>query len=130
VTFSPNNENWANVQSCGGLSSPEVLCAGTGVVAVALVVLALLPPSGARSVLVRRAPLRHGRVSLSRDGTPVAKQPAYRAVKNKNHVPGAPKFSIPVPFGLIKFLKDHPINQLRSDRMFDPKSPAFNPWRC
>jgi len=68
-----------------------------------------------------------GGVSLSRDGNVRRYNPAYRAVKNKNHVAGTPKFSIPVPFGLIQFFKDHPINQLGHDPMFDPKSTAFNP---
>ena len=100
----------------------------TGVVAVALAVLALAPTRAAHAQFsfdARRYGM--GGVSLSRDGNARRYNPAYRAVKNRNHVPGAPKFSIPVPFGLIKFLKDHPINQLGSDPMFDPKSPAFNP---
>src|SRR2546425_8116128 len=68
-----------------------------------------------------------GGVSLSRDGNARRYNPAYRAVKNKNHVAGAPKFSIPVPLGLIQFFKDHPINQLGHDPMFNPDSAAFNP---
>ncbi len=100
----------------------------TGVVAVALAVLAFAPIRAAHAQFsfdARRYGM--GGVSLSRDGNARRYNPAYRAVKNKNHVPGAPKFSIPVPFGLIQFLKDHPINQLGHDPMFDPKSPAFNP---
>jgi len=58
--------------------------------------------------------------------TPVATTPHIAPSKTRTRS-RAPKFSIPVPFGLIKFLKDHPINQLGSDPMFDPKSPAFNP---
>ncbi len=68
-----------------------------------------------------------GGVSLSRDGNARRYNPAYRAVKNKNKVAGAPKFSIPVPLGLIQFFKDHPINQLGHDPMFNPDSAAFNP---
>lgn len=68
-----------------------------------------------------------GGVSLSRDGNVRRYNPAYRAVKNRSEITGNPKFSIPVPFGLIDFFKDHPINQLGDDPMFDPKSPAFNP---
>ncbi len=100
----------------------------TGVVAVALALLVLAPPRTARAQFsfdARRYGM--GGVSLSRDGNVRRYNPAYRAVKNKNHVPGAPKFSIPVPFGLIQFFKDHPINQLGHDPMFDPKSTAFNP---
>src|SRR5437879_13692647 len=68
-----------------------------------------------------------GGVSLSRDGNARRYNPAYRAVKNKNQVAGAPKFSIPVPLGLIQFFKDHPINQLSHDPMFSPDSAAFTP---
>src|SRR5439155_1527390 len=68
-----------------------------------------------------------GGVSLSRDGNARSYNPAYRAVKNRNHVAGAPKFSIPVPIGLIDFFKKHPINQLGHDPMFSPESAAFNP---
>ncbi len=102
----------------------------TGVVAVALALLVLAPllprPASAQfSFDARRYGM--GGVSLSRDGNARRYNPAYHAVKNKNHIAGAPKFSIPVPLGLIRFLKDHPINQLGHDSMFDPKSPAFNP---
>ncbi|PYP11354.1 MAG: hypothetical protein DMD59_02995 [Gemmatimonadetes bacterium] len=100
----------------------------TGVVAVALAVLALAPTRAAHAQFsfdARRYGM--GGVSLSRDGNVRRYNPAYRAVKNKNHVAGTPKFSIPVPFGLIQFFKDHPINQLGHDPMFDPKSTAFNP---
>jgi len=68
-----------------------------------------------------------GGVSLSRDGNARRYNPAYRAVKNKNKISGNPKFSIPVPLGLIQFFKDHPIGQLRHDPMFSPESTAFNP---
>jgi len=68
-----------------------------------------------------------GGVSLSRDGNARRYNPAYRAVKNNNKISGNPKFSIPVPLGLIQFFKDHPIGQLRHDPMFSPESTAFNP---
>src|SRR3989442_14569692 len=100
----------------------------TGVVAVALALLVLAPLRPARgqfSFDARRYGM--GAVSLSRDGNARRYNPAYRAVKNKNHVAGAPKFSIPVPIGLIDFFKQHPINQLGHDPMFSPESAAFNP---
>jgi hypothetical protein len=100
----------------------------TGVVALALAVLVLAPlrPASAQfSFDARRVGM--GGVSLSRDGNARRYNPAYRAVKNKNHVAGAPRFSIPVPLGLIQFLKDHPINQLSHDPMFNPDSTKFNP---
>ena len=100
----------------------------TGVVALALALLVLAPVRAAHAQFsfdARR--LGMGGVSLSRDGSARRYNPAYRAVKNKNHIAGAPKFSIPVPFGLLQFFKDHPINQLGHDPMFDPKSTAFNP---
>ncbi|HLZ46449.1 MAG TPA: hypothetical protein VKQ05_12305 [Gemmatimonadales bacterium] len=100
----------------------------TGVVALALALLVFAPFRAARAQFsfdARRYGM--GGVSLSRDGNARRYNPAYRAVKNKNHVAGAPKFSIPVPFGLIQFFHDHPINQLGHDPMFDPKSTSFNP---
>ncbi len=103
----------------------------TGVVAAALALLVLAPllprPASAQfSFDARRYGM--GGVSLSRDGNARRYNPAYRAVKNRNHMPGAPKFSIPIPFGLIQFFKDHPIGQLGHDPMFDPKSTSFNPF--
>ena len=102
----------------------------TGVVAVALALLVLAPllprqASAQFSFDARRYGM--GGVSLSRDGNVRRYNPAYRAVKNKSHVAGAPKFSIPVPIGLIDFFKQHPINQLGHDPMFSPESAAFNP---
>src|SRR3989442_13301816 len=100
----------------------------TGVVAVALALLVLAPLRPARgqfSFDARRYGM--GGVSLSRDGNARRYNPAYRAVKNRSHVAGAPKFSIPVPIGLIDFFKQHPINQLGHDPMFSPESAAFNP---
>ena len=100
----------------------------TGVVALALAVLVLVPLRPARAQFsfdARRYGM--GGVSLSRDGNVRRYNPAYRAVKNRSNITGNPKFSIPIPFGLIGFFKDHPIGQLGSDPMFDPKSPQFNP---
>jgi hypothetical protein len=48
-------------------------------------------------------------------------------VKDRADGGGAPKFTIPVPLGLITFLKDHPINQWDTDPLFNPDSAAFNP---
>jgi hypothetical protein len=100
----------------------------TGVVGFALVLLVLAPLRPARAQFsfdARRIGM--GGVSLGRDGNARRYNPAYRAVKNKSHVAGAPKFTIPVPLGLIQFFKDHPINQLGHDPMFSPESSAFNP---
>ncbi len=102
----------------------------TGVVAVALALFVLAPllprPASAQfSFDARRYGM--GGVSLSRDGNVRRYNPAYRAVKNRSNLTGNPKFSIPIPFGLIDFIKNHPLNQLGSDPMFDPKSTAFNP---
>jgi len=98
-----------------------------GAVAVALVVFAAASARPARAQFsfdARRIGM--GGVSLSRDGNVRRFNPAYGAVKNRRDV-GGPKFSIPVPLGLIKFFHDHPINQLGHDSTFDPHSPAFNP---
>lgn len=100
----------------------------TGVVALALAVLVLAPLRPVRAQFsfdARRVGM--GGVSLSRDGNVRRYNPAYRAVKNRSEVSGAPKFAIPIPLGLIDFFKDHPINQLGDDPMFHPDSAAFNP---
>ncbi|MFN2572545.1 MAG: hypothetical protein ABR537_13200 [Gemmatimonadales bacterium] len=100
-----------------------------GVVALALAVLVLAPLRTAHAQFsfdARRIGM--GGVSLSRDGNVRRYNPAYRAVKNKNHVAGAPRFSIPIPIGLIDFLKDHPLNNLSHDPLFNPDSAAFNPF--
>ena len=102
----------------------------TGVVgfALALLVLApLLPRAASAQFSFDARRIGMGGVSLSRDGNARRYNPAYHAVQNKNQVTGAPKFSIPVPLGLIQFFHDHPINQLSHDPMFNPDSAAFNP---
>ena len=99
-----------------------------GVVALALALFVLAPLRAAHAQFsfdARRIGM--GGVSLSRDGNVRRYNPAYRAVKNRNHVAGAPKFSIPVPLGLIQFLKDHPLSQLSHDPTFNPDSAGFNP---
>lgn len=100
---------------------------GVVVLALAVVVLAPLRPARAQfSFDARRVGM--GGVSLSRDGNVRRYNPAYRAVKSRSDAGGAPKFAIPIPLGLIKFFKDHPINQLGDDPMFNPDSAAFNPF--
>jgi len=99
----------------------------TGVFALALAVLIAVPARPARAQFsfdARRIGM--GGVSLNRDGNLRRFNPAYRAVKDRAGTGGA-KLTIPVPLGLIKFFKDHPINQLGDDPMFNPDSAAFNP---
>lgn len=103
----------------------------TGVVAFALALLVLAPllprqASAQFSFDARRYGM--GGVSLSRDGNARRYNPAYRALKTRSNATGTPKFSIPVPIGLIQFFKDHPINNLKHDPMFNPESTAFNPF--
>jgi len=100
-----------------------------GAVALALAVLVAAPGRPARaqfSLDARRVGM--GGLSLTRDGSLRRFNPAYRAVKDRPTTGGEPKFTMPIPFGLIKFLKDHPLNKLGSDPTFDPKSSAFNPF--
>ena len=99
-----------------------------GVVALALAVLVAAPARPARAQFsfdARRIGM--GGVSLSRTGDLRRFNPAYRAVKQRAAIGGEPKFTIPVPLGLIKFFRDHPINKFGSDPLFDPQSPTFNP---
>ncbi|MDP3909470.1 MAG: hypothetical protein Q8Q14_03680 [Gemmatimonadales bacterium] len=100
----------------------------TAAVALTLVVLLLAPARPARaqfSLDARRIGM--GGVSLSRGGDLRRFNPAYRAVKDRAADGSAPRLTIPIPLGLIDFLKEHPLNQLDEDPLFDPKSPLFNP---
>lgn len=99
----------------------------TGVVVLALAVLIAAPARPARAQFsfdARRIGM--GGLSMERTGSLRRYNPAYRAVKDRAGT-GGPKVTIPVPLGLIQFLKDHPINQLDTDPMFNPNSTAFNP---
>lgn len=101
----------------------------TAVVALALAVLAVAPVRPARaqfSTDARRVGM--GGVSLTREGALQRFNPAYRAVKGRPEGGGAtPRFTIPIPLGLIDFLRDHPIGQWDTDPLFNPDSAAFNP---
>jgi hypothetical protein len=107
-------------------STPEVHVR-TGVVALTLAVLVIAPRAAHAQFSFDARRIGMGGVSLSRDGNVRRYNPAYRAVKNRSSVSGAPKFSMPVPLGLIQFMKDHPLNQLGHDPAFNPSSTAFNP---
>jgi len=101
----------------------------TCVVILGVLALALLAPRPVHaqfSLDARRIGM--GGVSLSRDGNTRRFNPAYRAVKVRSEVSGAPKVSIPVPLGLIQFFHDHPLGQLGDDPMFHPDSARFNPF--
>jgi hypothetical protein len=66
-----------------------------------------------------------GGLSLGRSTGLERYNPAYRAVPERVTQRGQPKFTIPIPLGIIQFLHDHP--NLSSDPAFDPKSTGFNP---
>jgi len=67
-----------------------------------------------------------GGVSLSIDGTLTRYNPAYRSVPPRTvQGGGGPKFSIPLPLGLIQFFHDHP--NISKDPLFHPDSASFNP---
>ena len=53
--------------------------------------------------------------------------PAYAAVPDREDGGQQPKFTMPIPLGLIPFLKDHPIGNWGNDPLFNPSSPQFNP---
>lgn len=100
----------------------------TGVVALTLAVLVLVPRAAHAQISFDARRLGMGGVSLGRDGNASRYNPAYRAVKNRSGGgTGAPKVTIPVPVGLYDFFRQHPINQLTKDPMFNPDSAAFNP---
>ncbi len=100
----------------------------TGVVALAVVMLALAPVRAAHAQFsfdARRFGM--GGVSLGRDGNVSRFNPAYHAVKKRSSLNGAPRISIPIPIGLVDFLKTHPIGRWGKDPMFNPDSAGFNP---
>ena len=66
-----------------------------------------------------------GGLSLGRSGGIERYNPAYRAVPVRLTQRGQPRFTIPIPLGIIQFLHDHP--DLSNDPAFDPKSAGFNP---
>ena len=78
----------------------------TGLVALALSA-APLPGQGLFTD-ARRAGM--GGVSLSRDGRLERFNPAYGSVPNRPGAGGGPKFTIPIPLGLIQFLSDHSLS--------------------
>ena len=92
---------------------------------------------GLAALVVSAAPLRAqglfrdarsagmGGVSLTRDGTLERYNPAYRSVPKRNRAGGGPKFTIPLPIGLIQWAHDHP--GWSKDPMFHPDSARFNP---
>jgi len=40
--------------------------------------------------------------------------------------PSEPKLTIPIPLGLVRFFRDHPLLRLDEDPTFNPSSPGFN----
>src|SRR3989442_4036545 len=52
---------------------------------------------------------------------------AYRAVPARSGQRGQPKFTIPIPLGLIQFFHDHPVPHLTKDKAFNPDSGGLNP---
>jgi hypothetical protein len=101
----------------------------TAAVALTLVVLVLAPARPARAQFsfdARRIGM--GGVSLNREGNLRRFNPAYRAVKNRSQAGGGPRFSIPIPLGLIDFLKEHPVSGWKTDPLFHPDSVRFNPF--
>lgn len=70
-----------------------------------------------------------GGVSLTRDGTLTRYNPAYRAVLARPGSGGAPKLTIPMPIGLIRFFGEHSVWHLSDDPLFNPDSAGFNPLK-
>lgn len=66
-----------------------------------------------------------GGVSLGRDNRLERFNAAYRSVPKRAGVSHGPKFTIPIPLGLIQFLSDHSLSS--KDPLFNPDSAAFNP---
>lgn len=69
-----------------------------------------------------------GGVALTRSGSLRRYNPAYRAVPSRSAAVRGPKFAIPLPLGLIDFLKEHPVGDWDTDPTFHPESTKFNPF--
>ena len=67
-----------------------------------------------------------GGLSIDRTGNLRRYNAAYRAVPARLGQPSEPKLTIPIPLGLVRFFRDHPLLRLDEDPTFNPSSPGFN----
>ncbi len=93
---------------------------------LALALASLGVPAHAQFLTTDARRVGMGGVSLDRSGDLRKYNPAYRAVPARDGG-GQAKLTIPIPLGLIPFLRDHPISGWGDDPVFNPDSSAFNP---
>jgi hypothetical protein len=95
---------------------------------LALAILAAGParPADAQGLLTGARRIGLGGLSIDRTGNLRRYNAAYRAVPARVGQPSEPKLTIPVPLGLVRFFRDHPLLRLDDDPTFNPNSPDFN----
>ena len=95
---------------------------------LALVILAAgaARPADAQGLLTGARRIGIGGLSIDRTGNLRRYNAAYRAVPARVGQPSEPKLTIPIPLGLVRFFRDHPLLRLDEDPTFNPSSPGFN----
>jgi hypothetical protein len=94
--------------------------------ALPVLLVGVCPPAWAQFVTNARSAGMAG-VHLSRGSGLDRYNPAYRGMPDRSAHPNDPKFTMPLPLGLIDFLGDHPIGDWGNDPLLDPTEPSFNP---
>jgi len=102
----------------------RTLVVGLGLVAL---VAGYGTPAAAQWMATDARRIGMGGLALGRTASVVRFNPAYRAVPPSADRRGQPKFTIPIPLGLIQFFHDHPLSHISDDPMFNPDSAGFNP---
>lgn len=95
--------------------------------ALPVLLVGVCPPAWGQFVTNARSAGMAG-VHMSRASGLDRYNPAYRGMPDRN-LSGMrePKFTMPLPLGLIDFLKDHPIGDWDNDPLLDPTEASFNP---
>ena len=83
-------------------------------------------PADAQGLLTGARRIGIGGLSIDRTGNLRRYNAAYRAVPARVGQPSEPKLTIPIPLGLVRFFRDHPLLRLDEDPTFNPSSPGFN----
>src|SRR5438552_15336295 len=96
---------------------------------LALVILAAgaARPADAQGLLTGARRIGIGGLSIDRTGNLRRYNAAYRAVPARVGQPSQPKLPIPLPLGLVRFFRDHPLLRLHEAPTFIPSPPALHP---
>ena len=94
--------------------------------ALVILVAGAARPADAQGLLTGARRIGIGGLSIDRTGNLRRYNAAYRAVPARVGQPSEPKLTIPIPLGLVRFFRDHPLLRLDEDPTFNPNSPGFN----